>query len=155
MSVQVVLELLALFFGGILGGLEICAHFGFQAPIVELEQEAQIRFRQGAVHKLRWLVPAFFLPAAFSGISLTLVQGVGPGVLFRCAAAASLLVWIAVRTFGTVPINAASVEWSAHNPPADWRAQIQRAERFHVVGTWAALAAFAFFLLSVGTRLSS
>ena len=155
MKLQVALELLTLFFAGILVGLEICAHYGFQAPILALEPKSQIRFRQGAVRTLRWIVPAFFVPAAACGIALTFIQGFSAGFIFRAAATVSFLVWIAIRLIGTVPINSASVEWSADDPPRDWSKRLAKAERLHVVGAWAALAAFVCILLSVGTKLST
>jgi hypothetical protein len=153
MNLPVLLELLNIFFGGILAGIEISAHYGFHSPTMALDDKSQLRFRQGAIRKLRWLVPAFFLPTALTGIALTIIEGFGPGYIFRFTGVASLLVWIAVRAVGTVPINAATLEWNAENPPHDWKARIAKAEQFHIIGTWAAIAAFTFFLLSLGIAL--
>ena len=143
------LALATLFFSGILVGLELCAHYGFHAPTLALDEKSQIIFRQGVVRRLRWLVPAFFAPAALCGIALAVVGGTGPGFIFRCAAIAAILVWIIVRAIGTVPINAATLNWDPNNPPTDWKRQIEKAERFHIVGTWAALVALVCFLASL------
>ena len=50
------------------------------------------------------------------------------------------------RVVGTVPINRATLEWPLDAPPSDWKMRVEKAERFHIVGTWAAVAAFACFL---------
>jgi len=154
MGIQTILALLNLFFGGVLVGLEVCAHHGFHAPTLLLDQASQIRFRQAAVRKLRWLVPAFFAPALLCGIGLAVLEGNSAGYLFRYIGLAALLIWIALRATGTVPINAATLDWNPDAPPADWKTRIEKAERFHVVGTWAALTAFACFLISLGVVFS-
>jgi hypothetical protein len=141
--------LIAIFFSGILVGLELCAHYGFHTPTLALDDRSQIIFRQGAVRKLRWLVPAFFAPAAIATIALTLLEGAEPGFLFRCIAVAGFITWIFLRAMGTVPINAATLDWNADQPPQDWKNKIEKAEKFHIVGTWAALISFVSLLISV------
>lgn len=38
--------------------------------------------------------------------------------------------------------------------PTNWKAQVNHAERFHIVGVWAAILAFAFFLTAVALQLA-
>jgi hypothetical protein len=57
----------------------------------------------------------------------------------------ALLVWVAIRVIGTVPINSATLDWPTDNPPQDWQAQVAGAERFHNVGVWASVVAFGAF----------
>ena len=64
MRYHFLLEFANLFFSGILAGIEIAVHYGFHAPTVALDEKPQILLRQGVVRRLRWLVPAFFLPTA-------------------------------------------------------------------------------------------
>ena len=71
-----------------------------------------------------------------------------PGFWFRCAALLALLLWVVIRVIGTVPINSATLTWQLDAPPKDWKAQVNHVERFHIVGTWAAVAACAFFLIA-------
>ena len=52
----------------------------------------------------------------------------------------------AVTLGGTVPINAAALEWDASAPPVTWRVQVDRWERLNTVRTWAAVVAFALLL---------
>jgi uncharacterized membrane protein len=50
---------------------------------------------------------------------------------------------------GTVPINAAVLDWDASAPPADWRARVDRWEQLNTVRTWAAVIAFAVLLTAL------
>jgi hypothetical protein len=92
-------------------------------------------------------VPTFFLPTALSGIALTALGG-APGFITRCSGLAALLIWVFVRVIGTVPINSATLTWDVEAPPKDWKARIEHAERFHIVGVWTTVAAFACFLIA-------
>jgi len=142
-------EFVNLFCSGMLAGMEFVIHYGIHAPTVALEEKPQIMLRQALVRRLRWLVPAFFVPAALSGIAVAIIDGGGPGLFLRLAALLAIVVWIFVRIIGTVRINSATLEWDPDAPPANWRQMIGKAERFHIVGTWAALLAFVFFLATV------
>src|SRR5476649_1823005 len=106
------------------------------------------------VLRLRVLVPAFFLPAAASGLAVAILDGAARGLWLRGAGTACGVVWIAIRVVGTVPINSATLTWKADAPPADWKAQVHGAERFHILGVWAAVLYFAFFLASAALRLA-
>jgi hypothetical protein len=77
-----------------------------------------------------------------------------PGFVFRCIAVVALFTWILIRVIGTVPINSATADWKLDAPPADWKAQIAHAERFHIVGVWAAVLVFACFLTAVALTLA-
>lgn len=143
-----------LFFAGILAGMEIAIHFGLHGPTRVLSDPSQLRLRQALVLRLRILVPAFFVPTAVTGIAVAILDGTAPGLWYRCAAMGCGVVWVAIRVVGTVPINSATLTWQAEAPPVDWRARVDRAERFHVLGVWAAALAFAFFLASAALRLA-
>ena len=147
------LEFLNLFFAGILAGLELSIHYGVHVPTVALDERPQIVLRQGLVRRLRWLVPAFFVPTALLGSLATVLDGDEPGVAFRGAAILALVVWMVVRFAGTVRINSATLAWNPDAPPKDWREQIGTVEQFHVVGTWSAVLAFGFFLSAVASRI--
>jgi uncharacterized membrane protein len=90
-------------------------------------------------------VPALYLAALSSAVSATALDGIDSGFPIRCAGILALLIWIAVTLGGTVPINAAVLEWDANAPPVS-RAQVDRWERLKTVRTWAAVVAFALLL---------
>ncbi len=154
MNFVTVLDFVNLFFAGMLAGIEFVIHYGLRAPAEMLDEQSQIQLRQALVMRLRVLVPAFFVPTAVLGIALTVLNGGTPGFWFRCAGVVAILTWIVIRVIGTVPINSATLTWQPSAPPKNWKALVNHAERFHIVGVWAAVLAFAFFLSAVALKLA-
>src|SRR4051794_26029498 len=144
MNPATILDFVNLFFAGILAGMEFVIHYGLRGPSEMLDEHAQLQLRQALVMRFRVLVPAFFAPTALLGIALTVLNAGTLGFWFRCAALLAICTWILIRVIGTVPINSATLTWQLSAPPSDWKAQVNHAERFHIVGTWAAILAFAF-----------
>jgi hypothetical protein len=105
------------------------------------------------VRRLRLLVPAFFLPAAVSGIAVTILDSDAPGFWLRGVALLTMLIWVLIRVVGTVPINSATLTWQPTAPPKNWKALVNHAERFHIVGVWAMVLAFALFLTAIALQL--
>ena len=149
------LDLVNVFFAGMLAGAEFIIHYGVHAPTEQLDSHAALVFRKGLVLKLRVLVPALFAPTALLGIGLTLSNSTTAGFVFRCTGVLALLLWIAIRVVGTVPINSATVDWPLDAPPVDWQVQVKRAERYHSVGVWAAVLSFACFLIATALKLAA
>jgi len=155
MTLATILDFVNVFFAGMLAGIEFVIHYGLRAPAEMLDEQSQLQFRQALVLRLRVLVPAFFVPTAVSGIVLTALAGAVPGFGFRCAGVATILIWIGIRVIGTVPINSATLTWQPSAPPKTWKAQVNHAERFHIVGVWAAVLAFALFLTAMALKLAA
>lgn len=155
MALLTLLDFVNLFFAGMLAGIEFVIHYGVREPAEQLPDHAQLQLRKALVLKLRVLVPAFFAPTAISSITLTALNSSAPGFTYRCVGVVALLIWIAIRIVGTVPINSATVDWRLDAPPLDWKAQVTHAERFHIVGVWAIVLAFACFLIAVSFKLSA
>lgn len=155
MTLMILLDLVNVFFAGMLAGSEFVIHYGVRAPAEELDNHAQLQFRKALVLKLRVLVPALFAPTAVLGISLTVLNTTRPGFVFRCTGVVALFIWIVIRVIGTVPINSATADWQLDAPPTDWQAQVQRAERFHLVGVWAGVLSFACFLSAAALKLAA
>jgi hypothetical protein len=149
-----ILDFVNLFFAGMLAGIEFVIHYGLRGPSEVLDDHAQLQLRQSLVMRLRVLVPAFFAPTAVLGIILTILSGGISGSWFRYAAMLAVCIWIAIRVVGTVPINSATADWQLSAPPKNWKELVNRAERFHIVGVWAAILAFAFFLTAVALKLA-
>ena len=155
MTLATILDFINVFFAGMLAGIEFVIHYGLRAPAEMLDEQSQLQLRQALVLRLRVLVPAFFVPAAVLGIVLTVLDSAAPGFGFRCAGVVALLTWIGIRVIGTVPINSATLTWQPSAPPKNWKAQVNHAERFHIVGVWAAVLAFACFLTAVALKLAA
>ena len=154
MNPATVLDFVNLFFAGMLAGIEFVIHYGLRGPSEMLDDHAQLQLRQALVLRLRVLVPAFFVPTAVLGIALAVLNSGTPGFWFRCAAVVALLTWIGIRVVGTVQINSATADWQLSAPPKNWKELVHRAERFHIVGVWAAMLAFALFLTAVALKLA-
>jgi hypothetical protein len=154
MTLLTLLDFVNLFFAGMLAGIEFVIHYGVREPAEQLPDHAQLQLRKALVLKLRVLVPAFFAPAAVLGIGLTFFNTTTPGFVLRCVAVVALVIWIVIRVIGTVPINSATVDWQLSAPPQDWKAQVTHAERFHIVGVWAAVLTFVCFLIAVALKLA-
>ena len=154
MNPATVLDFVNVFFAGMLAGIEFVIHYGLRGPSEILDEHSQLQLRQALVMRLRVLVPAFFVPTAVSGIALTVLDGAAPGFWFRCAGVLAMLIWILIRVIGTVPINSATLTWQPGAPPKNWKALVNHAERFHIVGVWAMVMAFAFFLTAVALKLA-
>ena len=155
MHVVTILDVVSVFFAGMLAGSEFVIHYGVRRPSEQLDDQAQLQLRKALVMRLRVLVPALFVPTAVLGTALAVLNAGTAGFWFRCAAVLALLVWIAIRVIGTVPINSATVKWPLSAPPKNWKELIHRAERFHIVGVWAAVLAFACFLTAVALALTA
>jgi hypothetical protein len=155
MNPATVLDFVNIFFAGMLAGIEFVIHYGLRGPSEILDEHSQLQLRQALVMRLRVLVPAFFAPTAVLGIALTVLNNAAPGFGFRCAGVVAILTWIVIRVIGTVPINSATLTWQLSAPPKNWKAQVNHAERFHIVGVWAAVLAFAFFLTAMALKLAA
>lgn len=153
MNLAIVLDFVTLFFAGMLAGIEFVIHYGLRGPSEVFDEHVQIQLRQALILRLRVLVPAFFVPTAVFGIAITVLDGAAPGFWFRCAGLLAVLIWILIRIVGTVPINSATLTWKPDAPPKNWKTLVNHAEQFHIVGTWAAVLAFAFFLVAVALKL--
>jgi hypothetical protein len=154
MTSATLLAVATVFFAGMLAGTEFVIHYGLRAPAAVLDDQAQLQLRQALVLRLRVLVPALFVRASIRGLALPVLDRAAPGSGLRGAGLVALLVWVAIRVIGTVPINSATLTWQPSAPPTNWKAQVNQAERFHIVGAWAAVLAFVFFLTAAALMLT-
>ena len=143
-----------LFFAGLLAGTEFAIHYGLIASFAALEDESLLSLRKALILRLRVMVPALFFPVILTGIFIAVLGGVTAGLWLRIAGLVCLIPWIVGRVIATAPTNAAALTWGPGTTPRDWRARVDRAERFHIVGVWAAIGAFVFFLIAAAPHPS-
>jgi uncharacterized membrane protein len=144
-----VLGAIAVLGAGLLAGEEMAVRYGVRGPLASLDDESHIRLRQALVRILRVLVPAVYLPTLVCAAAAALLTGTGATQGLRAAAVLALLAWIGVTLGGTVPINAAVLDWSPSDPPQDWRARVDRWERLNTVRTWLAISAFVLLIVAL------
>jgi len=147
-AVEALLAAVNLLFAGLLAGEELAVRYGVRGPIAGLDQRPHILVRQALIRRLRILVPGLILPALLTGVLVTLLDLHGPPVVLRGLGVLALLVLVLVTLLGTVPINAAALDWQPDAPPANWQARLRQWERLDTVRCWAALVAFALFALA-------
>jgi hypothetical protein len=148
MDLIAVLTLANLFFAGLLAGTEFAIHYGVIPVLAALGDEPLLSLRKALILRLRVLVPALFFPVMVTGICNAVLGGVTAPLWFRIAGLVCLIPWIAGRVVVTAPTNAATLTWGPGTTPKDWRARVDRAERFHGVGVWATIGAFCLFLIA-------
>jgi uncharacterized membrane protein len=154
MNAAEVVGMVSLYLAGILAGEEFVIRFGVRGPVASLDEELSIRLRQALIYSLRVMVPVIFFSTLLSAVAVTVLDGFGPALAFRCAALVALLVWLVATLAGTAPINSAVLEWEPNAPPSKWRAMESRWERLDTMRTFAALAAFALMLAGLAMRPS-
>jgi hypothetical protein len=155
MNLTTILDVVNLFFAGMLAGMEVAIHYAVSPSTERLGDQAQLQLRQALVLRLRVLVPAFFVPTILSAFAVMGLAGTASGLWLRAAGLFALLVWILIRVIGTVPINSATLSWKASAPPEHWKARVSHAERFHIVGVWAVILSFACFLTALALKLAA
>jgi uncharacterized membrane protein len=138
--------IISVFSAGLLAGEEFVIRYGVRGPLAGLDDGPHIMFRQALIRQLRVLVPSIYVATLLSAGVATALDGFDSGLVLRCAGIVALVIWIAITLAGTVPINAAALEWNASAPPSSWRTQVDRWERLNTLRTWAAVAAFALLL---------
>ena len=147
--------MVSVFFAGLLAGEEFVIRYGVRGPLASLEDGPHILFRQALIRQLRILVPSIYLAALLSAGVATAFDGFDSGLVLRCAGIVALVIWIAITLAGTVPINAAALEWNASSPPSAWRIQVDRWERLNTLRAWAAVAAFTLLLIGLTVTATS
>jgi hypothetical protein len=155
MNTGTFLDFVNVFFAGMLAGMEFVIHYGVRTAPEALDDQAQLQLRQALVLRLRMLIPAFFVPTALTGIVVTVLDGATPGWWLHATGLLALFIWILIRIIGTVPINSATLSWPPSAPPKNWKELVARAERFHIVGVWAMVLAFALFLAALALKLTA
>lgn len=143
-----VLVYLNLFLAGMLAGEEFAVRYGVRGPLAALPDEMHLRLRQGLIRTLRVLVPAIYVPAFLTAITVA----IWVGTFWAYAGTGCLLIWTLATFFGTVPINEAAIEWRPDAPPANWRTEVDRWERLNTIRCWASIGAFALLLISAAVR---
>ncbi len=107
MNPATVLDVVSVFFAGLLAGMEVVIHYGLRAPAEVLDERARLQLRQAMVLRLRVLVPAFFVPTAVSAIAAIVLDGAAPGIWFRFVGLLAVLIWIVIRVIGRSPGSSA------------------------------------------------
>lgn len=156
MNLATVLDIINLFFAGILAGALFVIDYGVGRAIAAVvNEQAQIQLRQALILSLRVMVPVIFMLTILSGIAITVLAGFDAGFAIRLAGLLVVLASFSLALLGTAPINAAVLDWQPGAPPKNWRTLVERWQRFDRARTWAGIAAFALFLAATALKLAA
>jgi hypothetical protein len=155
MDAHVALTAAGLFVAGLLAGEELVVCYGVRGAIGVLDDRSHVELRQALIRRLRVLVPGLFGPAAMLAVAVAILDRGRAGGAWRLAAVVGLAVWFGVTAFGTVPINAAAIDWDPGAPPAGWRSLVARWERLDVARCWASIVAFGCLVAATAALLTA
>lgn len=140
-------------------GFTACAEFGSYAfvhsVLRRLPPVHHIGAEQGLLKTYGRVMPAMMTLTVVLGITYAVQvwdEG-GAARVLGTAAAVTLVVALVSTIVFNVPINRATGNWDAHNPPADWKAIRDRWEYFQAVRSWLFLIGFLLVAATVSARL--
>jgi uncharacterized membrane protein len=93
-----------------------------------------------------WYIGSLVLGAVWAGW----VWG-GAAAPLITAGTALLMASVVMSVLLLVPINSRVATWSHQGAPADWRRQVRRWDRYHYARVGVIVAAFALFVVALGT----
>ena len=138
-----VLTVIAIVVVGMLVGVELAVAV-FVNPILDrLPDDGGLAARSDGARVLGRVMPFwYFLSVALAVVVAIAVQGAAPTTL-AVAAAALLATTVVLAITVLVPINDQVKTWSTGDHPADWKVQVRRWDRWHVLRVALITAAFA------------
>ncbi len=138
----------------VLTGFTSCAEFGsyaFVHPVLRrLPREYHLQVEQGLLRTFGRVMPVLMTLSVVVSVSYAVhMRHVSPARWVFCAAAASLAAALISTIVFNVPINAATGQWDATNPPPNWKETRRRWEFFQGVRSWLLLIGFVLLCLAV------
>ncbi|MEF2977603.1 DUF1772 domain-containing protein [Subtercola sp. YIM 133946] len=148
-----IIQVVGLVLVGLLAGEELIVRWGVQPALASLDDRSHVAARVALVKRLKVVVPVLMVPAVLVSIAVLIVTGGAPGLGWRVAGMIALVAFVLISFLGTVPINITVNDWNIDNPPADWKAVVQRWQTIDVFRSSAAIVAFICFAVAVGVQL--
>lgn len=141
------LAVTALVVTGLMVGVELCVS-AFVNPILDrLPGEAGLAGRADGGRILGRLMPWWYVAAL--GLCVAVAVLTDHAARWTAASAAILLALSVVLSVALlVPINNRTKTWSPGHAPVDWREQVQRWDRLHVLRVALIVAAFVFLAVA-------
>jgi uncharacterized membrane protein len=139
----------------IIAGFTACAEFTSYAlvhPIIrQLPQKQHIRFEQDSLKTYGLIMPVFMPLSVILTLSFAIFAKEFGGIelLSRFSSAGMFILATIITIKYNVPINKATKEWDADNPPTDWKDIRKRWMFFQSVRSWLLLTGFVLLCFSV------
>jgi uncharacterized membrane protein len=139
----------------VITGFTSCAEFGsyaFVHPVIRrLPQEHHIRVEQGLLKTFGRVMPVLMTLCAILSVSYaTSPNSIDSAArITRWASAVSFIGALVSTIIFNVPINLATSDWDASNPPEKWKETRNRWEFFQGLRSWLLLIGFVLLCLAV------
>ena len=140
------LPILAVVVVGLMVGVEASVAFVVNPIVDRLPENAGVLARADGGRMLGRLMPFWYVGSLVLTVATGLVRS--DDATAAWIAAALLLVSVVMSIALLVPINNRSKTWTPSTAPADWREQIGRWDRLHVMRVVIIVAAFALLTIA-------
>ena len=141
-------------------GFASCAEFGsyaFVHPVIRrLPREHHVFVEQGLLRTFGRVMPVLMTLCVVLSVSYAVQMNAVEGAarIVRWASAVSFIAALVSTLVFNVPINRATGQWSAENPPEDWKRVRNRWEFFQGLRSWLLLLGFLLLCLAMTLRVS-
>lgn len=141
------LPIVAVVVVGLMVGVEASVAFVINPIVDRLPENAGLLARSAGGRMLGRLMPFWYIASLVLTGATALVRDDGAAAAWT--AAALLVVSVIMSVALLVPINNRGMTWTPETAPADWREQIGRWDRWHVVRVAVIVAAFTLLTIAV------
>lgn len=126
---------------GVLVGVEFCVA-ALAHPIADrLPSDGGLAFRSSAARRLGTVMPPWYIVTVVLAVLATVLLRSSTAGVLTGVAAALFAATIAVSVTVLVPINNRVKTWSQGEHPPDWRSQVRRWDRWHLLRVLLCVAA--------------
>lgn len=123
----------AIVVAGVLVGVELCVA-ALAHPIADdLPSDGGLAFRSSAARRLGTVMPPWYVVTVVLTVLATVLLRSSTAGVLTGAAAALFAATIVLSVTVLVPINNRVKAWSQGGQPADWRSQVRRWDRWHLL----------------------
>ena len=141
------LPIVAVVVVGLMVGVEASVAFVINPIVDRLPDNAGLLARSDGGRMLGRAMPVWYCGSLLLTVATALARPEGATATWT--AAALMVVSVVMSVTLLVPINNRSKTWTPATAPADWREQIGRWDRFHVVRVAVIVIAFVLLVVAV------
>ncbi|NML49447.1 DUF1772 domain-containing protein [Streptomyces sp. R302] len=134
---------------GLMVGVEFSVAFVMNRIFNALPEDSGQLARAHGGRMLGALMPFWYIGSLVLSVVWAIAGWDRPGAGLVVTAAALLIVSVIMSLLLLVPINNRGKTWTPENPPADWKEQMNRWDRYHYVRVAVIVAAFAFLVTAL------
>jgi hypothetical protein len=143
------LPIVAVVVVGLMVGVEASVAFVVNPIVDRLPGNAGLLARSDGAQMLGRVMPVWYLASLLLAAATAVLRPEAAAAAWTAAALLAVSIGMSVALL--VPINNRSKAWTPTTAPADWRQQVGRWDRFHVVRVAMIVAAFTLLTVTVAS----